>query len=266
MKRQQHLISLIIPAFKQEKSIAQDLRKIKNVMDQLRYNYEIIVVADGEVDKTLQNAKKIKSSKIHTIGYTHNHGKGYAVRFGMARAKGDIVAFIDAGMDLHPNGLSMLLEHFEWYNADIIVGSKLHPASKLNYPLSRKILSRGYQIFVKFLFGLSVSDTQVGMKFFKRQVLEDILPRLLNKTYGFDIEILAIGYYLGYKRIFEAPIELDFNGVGSIASKKLWRMIGLTLWDTLAVFYRLKIKHYYDSGNKRKWRYDPELNFRINLP
>ena len=93
-----------------------------------------------------------------------------------------------------------------------------------------------------------------------------MLPRLLVKNYAFDIELLAVAYYLGYKRIYEAPIELDFTGVTSLTTKGFWQTIFLMLWDTVAVFYRLKLLRYYDTGNKRKWRYDPELNFRINLP
>jgi len=266
MKKKVHLISVIIPAYKQEKTIKNDLIRIKHVLDQLRYDYEIILVVDGNADKTLQNAQKMKFNKIIVTGYNTNKGKGHAVRFGMAKAKGDIIAFIDAGMDINPNGLSMLMEHFEWYNADIIVGSKLHPVSKVNYPVTRKILSWGYRTLVRLLFGLSVRDTQVGMKFFRKKVLEDVLPRLLVKTYAFDIEIIAVAHYLGYKRIFEAPIELDFTGVSSITSKNFWNTIFLMLRDTVAVFYRLKILHYYDRGNKRKWKFDPELNFRVNLP
>lgn len=261
-----HLVSLIIPTYKQEKTIAQDLMRIRDVLKQVRYDYEIIVVVDGMVDNTFKNAKKASSQKIFVTGYKTNFGKGHAVRFGMAKAKGDIVGFIDAGMDLDPNGLSMLLEHFEWYNADIIVGSKLHPVSKVNYPFTRKILSWGYRTLVRILFGLQIKDTQVGMKFFRRKVLEDVLPRLLVKTYAIDIEVLAVAHHLGYKRIYEAPIELDFTGLSSIASKGFWKTIIHMLWDTAAVFYRLKILHYYDDGNKRKWKYDPELNFRINLP
>lgn len=261
-----HLISIIIPAYKQEKTIKNDLIRIKHVLDQLRYDYEIILVVDGNADKTLQNAQKMKFNKIIVTGYNTNKGKGHAVRFGMAKAKGDIIAFIDAGMDINPNGLSMLMEHFEWYNADVIVGSKLHPVSKVNYPVTRKILSWGYRTLVRLLFGLSIRDTQVGMKFFRKKVLEDVLPRLLVKTYAFDIEIIAVAHYLGYKRIFEAPIELDFTGVSSITSKNFWNTIFLMLRDTVAVFYRLKILHYYDRGNKRKWKFDPELNFRVNLP
>ncbi|MDP3987532.1 MAG: glycosyltransferase [Candidatus Levybacteria bacterium] len=264
-KPNRKLISLIIPTFKQEKTIQKDVLRIKNVLDQLRYNYEIIIVVDGMVDKSFQNAKKVRSPKIKVIGYPNNRGKGHAIRFGMGKAKGDIIAFLDSGMDINPNGLSMLLEHFEWYNADIIVGSKLHPVSKVNYPFSRKILTWGYRSLVKALFGLSVRDTQVGMKFFKRKTIEDVLPRLLVKAHAFDIEVLAVAYRLGYKRIFEAPIELNFNGM-TLKSRSLWKVIILMLWDTLAVFYRLRILKYYDDSNQRKWKYDPELNFRINLP
>lgn len=243
-------------------------------MDQLRYNYEIIVVIDGYLDRSMERAKKVRSKKIHVIGYKPNYGKGFAVRFGMAQAKGDIVAFIDSGMDLNPNGISMLLEHFEWYNADIIVGSKLHPVSKVNYPWQRKILSFGYRVIVKLLFGLSIRDTQVGMKFFRRKVLDDVLPRLLVKTYAFDIEMLSVAYRLGYRRIYEAPIELEFTGMSTLASKNFWKMASKNfwrtilhmLWDTAAVFYRLKILKYYDDNNKRKWKYNPDLNFRINIP
>lgn len=260
------LFSLIIPAYKQEKTIKSDLERIIAVMDQLRYSYEIILVVDGHIDKTLSEAKKIKSTKINVVGYNNNKGKGHAIRFGMARANGSIVAFIDAGMDINPNGLSMLLEHFEWYNADIIVGSKLHPVSKVSYPLSRRMLSWGYRMLVRLLFGLSIKDTQVGLKFFRRNVLDDVLPRLLVKTYAFDIEILAVAYSLGYKRIFEAPIELDFNGMSSITTGNFWKTVYFMLRDTLAVFYRLRILHYYKDTNKHKWKYDPDLNFRINLP
>lgn len=259
-----NLISVIIPAYKQEETIKKDLLHIINVMENMRYDYEIILVVDGMIDDTFEIAKKVKSPKLQVVGYKHNHGKGYAVRFGMARAKGRVIAFIDSGMDLHPNGLSMLLEHFEWYDADIIVGSKLHPASKVRYPFTRKILSWGYRTFVRILFGLQIRDTQVGIKFYKKNVLDDVLPKLLVKTYAFDIEILAVAYHLGYKRIFEAPIDLDFKGASSIASKGFWRTISHMFWDTLAVFYRLKILRYYDRGNKRKWKYDPELDFRVN--
>ncbi len=259
------LVSVIVPAYNQDKTIAKDLKRIKGVLSQLRYPTELIVVDDGSSDKTLSEARKV--SGVKAIGYEVNKGKGNAVRFGMAQSKGDIIAFIDSGMDLNPNGLSICLEHFEWYNADIIIGSKRHPASKIQYPWQRKILSAGYQILTFILFGLKVRDTQVGLKLFRREVLEKVLPRLLVKRFAFDIEMLAVANYLGFNRIFEAPVEihLDFGGASVLTSNKFLKNVSAMLIDTLAVFYRLRILNYYTDSNNRRWRFDPELNFRVNL-
>lgn len=260
----QKLLSVIVPTYKKEKTIYQDVINIQKALEQIRYNYEIIVVVDGKVDKTYEQASKIKSPKIKIVGYGENHGKGYAVRYGMVRAKGDPIAFIDAGMEIDPNGISMILEHMEWYDADIIVGSKRHPASQVEYPWQRKIISKLYKVFVTLFTGLNVSDTQVGLKIFRRQVLEKILPRLLVKRYAFDLEMLAVAHNLGFKRIFEAPIKLtyDFKDLTHAATL---REMKRALIDTLAIIYRLKILRYYDDANKRKWRFDPELNFRVNI-
>ena len=257
------LLSLIIPVYRQGKTIRKQLQNILGELELLSTPYELIVVVDGMDDRSFEEAKKVRSDKLVVTGYKSNHGKGYAVRFGMGKSHGDIIGFLDAGGDLSELGLSMMLEHFKWYNADIIIGSKRHPVSKVNYPLSRKILSWGYQQLVRMLFGLNVRDTQVGMKLYRRNVLEDVLPRLVVKQFAFDIEILAVAYHLGYTRIYEAPVELNFTGMSSITSRSLWRTIRDMLLDTLAVYYRLRILHYYDNLNKRRWRFDPELNFNV---
>lgn len=260
------MLSLIIPVYKQGKTIGKNLRFILLELKKINFPYEIIVVIDGNTDNSFEEAKKVQSRFLRVMGYPTNHGKGYAVRYGMSKSKGDIIGFIDAGGDLNEQGLSMLLEHYRWYNADIIIGSKRHPASKVQYPIYRKIFSLGYQILIRILFGLHIRDSQVGIKLYRRVVLEDVLPRLLVKQFAFDIEILAVAHHLGYTRIFEAPVELDFaSRLTSITTSNFWKVILGMIWDTLAVFYRLKIVHYYDNLNKQRWRYDPELNFRINV-
>ncbi len=260
------LLSLIIPVYHQERTIRKQLQNILGELELLATPYEVIVVIDGFDDASFEEAKKVRSDKITVTGYKTNHGKGYAVRFGMGKSRGDVIGFLDAGGDLSELGLSMMLEHYKWYNADIIIGSKRHPVSKVQYPLVRKILSWGYQQLVRLLFGLNVRDTQVGMKLYRREVLEDVLPRLVVKQFAFDIEILAVAYHLGYRRVFEAPVELDFTGASSITSLSVWKTISSMLWDTFAVYYRLHILHYYDNLNKRKWRFDKELNFKVSIP
>ena len=259
-------VSIIIPAHKQEKTILKDVSRIYDVMSQTRWDFEIILVSDGSPDKTFEEAKKFKKKNFIAIGYETNRGKGYAVRYGMARAKGDYIAFIDAGMDIDPNGISLILEHMQWYNADIIVASKRHPASESNFPLTRRIYSWGYHLIVKFLFRIPVRDTQVGLKVYKRKVLEKVLPRLVIKQFAFDIELLAVAKYLGFRRMYEAPVRVNIEFGKSHFKKFLFfePYIRSMLWDTLAVFYRMYILRYYHPDSKQKWVYDKELEMRVN--
>jgi glycosyltransferase involved in cell wall biosynthesis len=247
------LLSVVIPAYKQEKTIFKDAKNILKSLDELNYNYELIVVVDGMLDDTYKILKRIKNPNLKIIAYDKNQGKGHAVRTGMLKAKGDIIGFMDAGMDIHPTGFRMLLNHMEWYNADVVVGSKLHPVSKVNYPMYRKVLSWGYRQLTRTLFGFKVRDTQVGIKFFKQKVVRDVLPRLLVKQYAFDIEILAVSYLLGYKKIYEAPVKINFKE-NSIRKKGMGKVIFLMLWDTAAVYYRLRILNYYKHKNPSKRR------------
>jgi glycosyltransferase involved in cell wall biosynthesis len=243
-KEKNHFLSLIIPVFRQEKTIIRNIRLIKKVLDKIRYDYEIIVVFDGIVDASYKKIKKAQMAKVKSLAYFKNQGKSYAIRLGMKKAKGDYVMFIDSGMEIDPNGISMLLEHMEWYDADIIVGSKRHLASQVNYPLSRKILSQGYYFIVKFLFGIKIHDTQAGIKIFRKNVLERILPRLVEKKFAGDLEMLVVADALGFKRIFEAPIKLHYP-VGSLTSAATLKSILAIFIDTLAIFYRKNILRYY---------------------
>ena len=247
-KHPSHFVSLIIPVYKQEKTIVRNLKEIKQIMDSIRYDYEIIAVVDGMADKSFEKIKHSNIKKVKCLAYEHNQGKGFAIRVGMKEAKGDYVMFLDSGMEIDPNGISMLLEHMEWYNADIIVGSKRHPASLVNYANTRRILSVGYYMLVKLLFGLKVRDTQAGIKVFKKSVLEKILPSLLEKKFAGDLEMLVVADTFGFKRIYEAPIKLDYR-LSDITSAATWNAIAGIMVDTIAIFYRKNILHYY---KKRK--------------
>lgn len=256
-KRADHFLSLIIPVYRQEKTILQNIKQVISVLDTIRYDYEIIVVVDGTVDKSFSILKKAKLPKTICIAYSQNQGKSYAIRLGMYEAKGDYVMFLDAGMEIDPNGISMLLEHMQWYDADIIVGSKRHPASIVNYSTIRKILSLGYYYIVKLLFGLKIHDTQAGIKVFKKKVLVKILPRLVEKKFAGDLEILVSANILGFNRIFEAPIRLDYM-VSPLTSAATLKSIFGIIVDTMAIYYRAYIKKHYNQPGV-KFSYPKDL-------
>lgn len=243
-------LSIIIPAYKEEANIYKTIDEILKSHDILDYDYEIIVIVDGSPDRTAAEARRHRSSKVKVYEYEINHGKGYALKYGTQKARGEIITFVDAGGDFNPKQFDKCVKLMEIFDADFVIGSKRHPASKVNYPLSRRIYSWGYHMLIRMLFGLSVTDTQTGLKFLKKQVAKNVMPRVLVKRYAFDLEMLVIAHQLGYNRIFEAPVELRFNTAGSGAAN--FNAIKMMFLDTLAVFYRANILNFYKKNRRKK--------------
>lgn len=240
-------ISLIVPAYRQEKTIIADIKNLDKALSKLPLKHELLVVVDGFLDKTMEKLSKVKTIEVKALGYKRNTGKGFAIKYGVSKAKGDVIGFIDAGGDIDPTQISLMLSIMDWNNADIVIGSKLHPESRVNYPLWRKIMSWGYRTFTHILFGFDVRDTQVGFKIFKKNVAKQVFKRIIVKKFAFDVEVLAVAQKLGYRRIYEAPVKINFKKALSVTALNFWIVSFWTFWDTLAVFYRLKILHYYDK-------------------
>jgi glycosyltransferase involved in cell wall biosynthesis len=235
------MISVVIPAYRQESHIARDVDRVHAILDSTGYPFEVIVVVDGTVDRTCAAAEAqaavLPADRIRVLSYDRNQGKGYAVRHGMRVARGDIIGFLDSGGDLDAEGLRPAIEAMVQGNADAVMGSKRHPDSVVRYPWRRRVYSAVYQLITWVLFGFSVRDTQAGLKLFRREVVERALPLLSVDRYAFDVELLAVARALGYRRFAETPItvHLAFGssvGVGSIAAM---------LRDTALVFYRTRL-------------------------
>jgi len=164
-------------------------------------------------------------------------------------ARGEYVVFLDADMDLHPIQLPTLIELLETQEADVVIGSKRHPLSSVNYPWHRRLYSVVYYSLIRIMFGLPVKDTQTGLKVFKKSVIEDVFPRILVKRFAFDIEVLANAHRLGYK-IVDAPVTIFFK-------RKFGRLryndVRAILIDTLAIYYRMHILRYYDRPAGCQW-------------
>ena len=108
-------------------------------------------------------------------------------------------------------------------------------------------MSRCYQAIVRLLFGLNVTDTQTGIKLIRRDVLEAVLPRMLEKRFAFDLEFLVIAKKLGFERFSEAPVHLTYRFRSTVAPRDVYRI----MIDTLSLFYRRSILRTYDISNGR---------------
>ncbi|MDP2943916.1 MAG: glycosyltransferase [Candidatus Omnitrophota bacterium] len=246
MKTLEGKVSIIIPTFNEEKRIEKSLLEVIKTFNDFGCKYEIILFDDGSIDKTYNIAKafslKILKDILIVKRNLYNFGKGRALKKAFRYATGDYIIWLDADMDLHPLQIQTFFDIMRIDNADCVIGSKFHPNSVMSYPLQRRIISLGYYFLIRTLFNLPCHDTQTGIKLFKSKVLKEVFPRVLVKKFAFDLEVLVNIHHLGFK-IAEAPVILN--------SQRRYNRIGLksiytTLWDTLAVFYRMYILKYYD--------------------
>ena len=249
------MLSILMPAYNEASAIADNVCETVETMQSLGMDFEIVVIDDGSMDGTdaaASNALRAWPDHVRVVRCRRNEGKGNALTCGASYSRGDYVAFLDADMDLHPEQLASFFETMNERGADAVIGSKFHPASKLDYPLERRVYSFFYYLFVRALFGLPVRDTQTGIKLFKRSVLEKVLPRILVKRFAFDLELLANVHHFGY-RIVEAPVTVNFQRVGSrLRLAAVWNVF----LDTLAIFYRMRILRYYDRPERSAVKLD----------
>ncbi len=237
------LLSIVVPVYNQEQSI---LRNVRTICDRVRAgvneSFEIIVVSDGSIDRTDEQLVESRIERVRFLRYDRNLGKGYAIKVGALDARGRWIAYVDADLDLDPASLPEYVAVAERDSLDFAIGSKRHPDSVVSYPSSRRFASWLFQRYVKLLLQLDIRDTQVGIKVFRREIADQVLPLLLVKRYAFDIELLAVARAFGFGRVREMPVTLEYNFSGSGVR---FAAVVQALTDTLAVFYRLRILHTY---------------------
>ncbi|MGC8765772.1 MAG: glycosyltransferase family 2 protein [Brevinematia bacterium] len=249
-------ISILMPFLNEEGKILESVNEVLNYFSSIGMSFEIVLVDDGSTDNSFQILQKNfkENPNIKLIKNISNFGKGWALKTAYEFSTGELVLFLDSDLELSPSHLPNFLRIMQSENADVVIGSKLHPYSIVNYPFYRRILSLGYYTVVKILFGLPIMDSQTGIKLFKREALEISLPKVLVKRFAFDIELLLI-LYKNKKKISSAPIKLDFS------RKFGWNfkagVIFKTFYDTLAIWYRDKVLRFYDRpfGENRKFFY-----------
>lgn len=239
-------ISVIMPAYNEARHIVANLLETVSTLSGFEYDFEVIVVDDGSPDKTYLHAARLLAThgeKVRIVHYDANLGKGAALLCGSTFARGDYLVFMDSDMDLHPSQIPLFFGIMEATEADVVIGSKRHRLSNVNYPIHRRLYSWAYYNLVRLLFGLPIKDTQTGLKVFKKSTADAIFHRILVKRFAFDLELLANAHHFGFK-IESAPVTLDFQrAAGRINVADIFHMFV----DTLAIFYRMHILRYYDK-------------------
>lgn len=211
------MLSIVIPAYNEQNRIERTLRETCAYFHARPTSTEILVVSDGSRDNTsavvqtfIQTGEQSPSPvRVRLLSYDANRGKGYAVRFGVLRAEGDRVLFMDADLAtpiaeiekleaaLHPSS-----------GVEIAIGSRPLRDSQLlvRQPWYREWAGRGFNKAVQLAATPGIADTQCGFKLFTRRAVREIFSRCVLDGFSFDVEALFLARRLGF-RVAEVPVR-----------------------------------------------------------
>ncbi|HIE11159.1 MAG TPA: glycosyltransferase family 2 protein [Kiritimatiellae bacterium] len=200
-------LSIVIPAHNEENRLVPTLETYCGYFGKLYADtYEIIVVANACVDRTAGVARDVAARfrEIRVIEEPRPVGKGGALLIGFDVARGAAIGFVDADGSTPPDAFHHLIRHLN--GADIVIASRWHSKSTVEprQPWKRRVASRVFNVLVRLLFGLQVSDTQCGAKVFKRQAYATVRSFLGLTRWAFDVDLLYQFRRHGF-RILEIP-------------------------------------------------------------
>ena len=201
-------VSIVIPFYNEEKIIKNTVDRLVEYMENHFSDYEVIFSNDGSTDKSEEILKACKHPKVKIVGYEQNHGKGYAVRYGMAHTDGDVCIFTDSDLAYGTDVLSRITDVFEKQNPDLVIGSRnLDKDGYENYTFLRKLASKAYIRMLCIIGGFKLSDSQCGCKAFRGEAVKPIFSRCEVNRFAFDFECILLANKLGYK-IVEMPVKV----------------------------------------------------------
>lgn len=204
-------LSIVVPAYKSSQFILDTVMSRVEALRTLNIAFELIVVLDGVDRQAEQQLQKAKIPEMKLFHYKENQGKGFAVKYGMSKAVGAYVGYIDAGTDLDSKLLVDMYQTITNAELDFVIPSKLHPESSVDYPNYRRAISSILRFANRVLFGMDISDTQVGAKLYKAEIIESILEATIVSKFAFEMEMLFLARKAGFTEYTDVPVDLQYD-------------------------------------------------------
>ncbi len=238
-------LSVVIPAYNEEKRISVTLLDIDKYLTKQKYDYEIIVVSDGSTDNTAGVVENLKSQilNLKLLDNKKNCGKGCVVKQGMLEAKGDYRLFTDADNSTTIDHLEKFWPHTkEGY--DVVIGSIEIEGAKIHEDAGgyRRLFGKMSKYVIRILADLwEIKDSQRGFKLFTEKAAEKIFFKQTIMRFGFDIEVLILAKKMGFK-IKEVPVDWRNPGESKVTLKSYVRTFQELLkikWNFITNKYKL---------------------------
>ena len=204
-------VSVVIPMYNEEEGIVENLNTILSVMDKSGIGYELLIVDDGSTDKSYTSVKDhfSENKDVVLLKHSRNMGVSEALRLGFYAATGKYVSYLDADLQYDPHDVVRFYRYAEEWSVPVVWGL----SDKSNYPILRKIVSKGHNLLVRVLFGVSITIDINSVKLIERErVLEGF--RYTNRKEAFNLELLLHSKKNGYT-IESLPITVGERIHGS---------------------------------------------------
>jgi len=233
-------ISIVIPAYNEEKRLPATLVKLRDYLSRAKWDFaEVVVVDDGSRDAT---AKVAREAGVRVLENPGNRGKGYTVRHGMLEARGEWVLYSDADLSAPIEEVEKLWAATAKAGAQVAIGSRALDRSLVgvHQPRMRELVGRAFNVIMRMTTGLPFSDTQCGFKLFEGRAAKEIFGRQQLEGFGFDVEVLYIAQRLGYRSI-EVPVRWDNvegTKVSALNGARAFWDLAMVRWHQLAGRYR----------------------------
>lgn len=207
---EQPFLSVIIPAYRESDRIGRTLLEIDRYLKGKNYTYEIIIVADGCPDNTVEVAQNysLQVPHLRVIENPQNHGKGYVVRQGLVAANGKYRLFMDADGSTSITHLDTFLPQFE-QGYDVVIGSRKVEGAfiQVHQPKYREIIGEVGNWLIRIVLGLwKYPDTQCGFKVLTAEAAQTVASRMKVDRFGFDFELIALAIKFGFK-VRQLPVR-----------------------------------------------------------
>lgn len=223
MIHEECFLSIIIPAYNEEKRLLPTLHKVYAYLSRQDFYSEIVIVDDGSTDNTIQVVRNFKSSDNHItiLENTQNKGKGYSVRKGMLYAKGKYVFFTDADLSTPIEEIGRCLPYLIHDDYDVVIGSRSMPDSDIviHQPWYREKMGKTFNFMVNMVLLKGIVDTQCGFKGFKKEVAKEVFKRCKIDGFSFDVEALYLSRKFNFK-IKEIPIRWENSALSKVSPVK----------------------------------------------
>ena len=183
-------LSIVVPCYNESKDIAKNSEIIKNYLESIKQDYELILVNDGSKDNTKEVIEAIPGVKA--LSYEPNRGKGGAVKYGIENATGDYVLFMDADLSTDLEAIDRFIKIAP--NYDMVIGSRHAKDSviKKKQPALRVFIGWCCRKLVNMKFHFKYKDTQCGFKAMRTDIAKKIVSKQVVNNFAFDVEYLYI--------------------------------------------------------------------------